>query len=741
MPGAKPAFVALLAALLVVGGCATADIAPSPAPASLAPSPSALAADWHDATLPVEARVDALLSQMTLDEKIGQMTQLQNQAATPADVTSLLLGSVLSGGNGAPVPNDPASWYAMVDAYQQAALATRLGIPILYGVDAVHGANGVVGATIFPHQVGLGAAGDPALVERIGRATAVEMAAVGVRWNFGPVVAVPQDVRWGRTYEGYGEDPAKVSELATAFIRGLQGDDLADPGAAAATPKHFAGDGGTGWGTSTTAGYSIDQGITVVDDATFQAIHLAPYGPAIEAGARIVMTSFSSTAAGKVTGDRHLLTEVLKGELGFTGFVVSDWGAIDQVDPDYLAAVATSISAGVDMAMVPDDARRFGDAVRAGLDSGAIEQGRVDDAVRRILRVKFELGLFEQPMPPEGEASVVGSEANRALAREAVARSQVLLATAPGVLPIDPAAGAVLLAGRGANDIGVQSGGWTITWQGSEGPTTPGTTIRDALAAELGDRLTVATDGVFAPDTHAPHRDRGACRAAVRGGARRLRHAGPAGRRPRGPGAGPAARGPTHRGGHLGPAGDARRDPAVCRRRHRGVAPGHGGRRRGRCPPRRHAVHGHDALHLAPDAVGRAANGEGRRATVRGTRRATASTRRGRRWAPRPVRRPDEASPPARASASARVGGQASPRALRISSIIAPSTGTDAALRVRDGLRRAQHEVPVGGDLVGRLRGQRGMRRLRARPSSRRASSRATSRSRTRCPSSSRSRG
>ena len=215
--------------------------------------------------------MDALLAQMTVDEKIGQMTQIQNASATPADVTTLMLGSVLSGGDGAPVPNDPASWYAMVDGYQQAALATRLGIPILYGVDAIHGVNGVVGATIFPHQVALGAVGDPALVERIGRATATEMAAVGIRWDFGPVVAVPQDVRWGRTYEALRRGSGAGRQLATAFIHGLQGDDLAAPGSAVATPKHFAGDGGTAWGSSTTPGYSIDQGVTSVDDATFRA--------------------------------------------------------------------------------------------------------------------------------------------------------------------------------------------------------------------------------------------------------------------------------------------------------------------------------------------------------------------------------------------------------------------------------------------------------------------------------------
>ena len=484
------------------------QVPPTPAasaasPATASPS-STSAADWHDPTLRVDARVDALLAQMTVDEKIGQMTQLEKGSATPADVTALTLGSVLSGGDGAPQPNDPASWYAMVDAYQRGALATRLAIPMLYGLDAVHGVNGVVGSTIFPHQVGLGASGDADLVGRIGRATATEMAAVGVRWDFGPVVAVPQDVRWGRTYEGYGEDPTLVGKLASAFIAGLRGPDPTATDAAMATAKHFAGDGGTAWGSSTSNGYSIDQGVTTVDEATFRAIHLAPYKAAIDAGVRIVMTSFSSTAAGKVTADRHLVTEVLKGELGFTGFVVSDWGAIDQVDPDYDAAVARSISAGVDMAMVPYDGKRFGDAVRAGLANGTITQARVDDAVRRILRVKFEMGLFEHPMPPAGQTAAVGSAADRALAREAVAKSLVLLKTKPAVLPLDTTKGTVLLAGRGADDVGLQAGGWTISWQGSAGPITPGTTIRAALADRLGGRLGFNALGAFPAGTKAP---------------------------------------------------------------------------------------------------------------------------------------------------------------------------------------------------------------------------------------------
>jgi beta-glucosidase len=485
--------------VLLLGACGSSESSPTPTTVVVPSAP----ADWHDAKQPIEARVEALLAQMTTDEKIGQMTQLEIGSVAPADVTTLMLGSVLSGGGGAPPTNDPASWYAMVDALQQAALATRLGIPMLYGVDAVHGHNNVVGATIFPQQVGLGAANDPDLMQRIGRATAREMAATGIRWDFGPVVAVPQDVRWGRTYEGYGEDPLLVSDMAGAFIRGLQGDDPTATDSAMATAKHFAGDGGTAFGSSTTPGYLIDQGVTDLDEATFRAIHLTPYEAALDAGVRIVMTSFSSTQAGKVTADPHLISEILKGELGFAGFVVSDWAAIDQVDPDYDAAVAKAVSAGVDMAMVPYDGRRFADAVRAGLTSGNILESRVDDAVRRILRVKFEMGLFEHPMPPPGQTAAVGSADDRAIAREAVAKSQVLLKTSPGVLPVDPTKGTVLLAGRGADDIGLQAGGWTITWQGSEGATTPGTTIADALGARLGDRLEYEAGGHFPAGTTA----------------------------------------------------------------------------------------------------------------------------------------------------------------------------------------------------------------------------------------------
>jgi beta-glucosidase len=463
---------------------------------------------WTDATKSVDERVAALLGQMTLDEKIGQMTQVEKNAVDASNTAAFNLGSILSGGGGSPSPNTAQAWYDMIDAYQQAALGTRLGIPILYGVDAVHGHNNVEGATIFPQNVGMGATNDPALVEQVCGATAHEMNATGVRWDFGPVVAVPQDIRWGRTFEGYGETADLVARLGTACIKGLQGSGLGEDGTAAATAKHFIGDGGTAFGSSTTSGpngpYLLDQGVDQVDESTLLKLFLPPYKAAVDSGARIVMTSYSSTTAGKVHGDRHLITDVLKGQLGFTGFVVSDWGGVDQVVPgDYSASVAQAINAGIDMVMVPTDYVRFITTTKSLAQAGTIKQDRIDDAVGRILRVKFEMGLFEKPMPAAGRGSEVGSDANRALARTAVAESAVLLRTRPDVLPIPASGKKVLLAGPGADDIGIQSGGWTITWQGAAGPTTPGTTLQAALKARLGDSLTFDRNGTFPAGTKA----------------------------------------------------------------------------------------------------------------------------------------------------------------------------------------------------------------------------------------------
>jgi beta-glucosidase len=463
---------------------------------------------WMDASKSVDERVAALLGQMTLDEKIGQMTQIEKNAIDATNAAAFNLGSILSGGGGFPDPNTPQAWYGMVDAYQQAALGTRLAIPILYGVDAVHGHNNVEGATIFPQNVGLGATNDPALVEQVCTATAREMNATGVRWDFGPVVAVPQDIRWGRAFEGYGETTDLVARLGAACIKGLQGSGLSADDTAAATAKHFIGDGGTAFGSSTTSGqngpYLLDQGVDQIDEATVLKLFLPPYQAAVDNGARIVMTSFSSTTAGKVHGDRHLITDILKGQLAFTGFVVSDWGGVDQVVPgDYSASVAQAINAGIDMVMVPTDYVRFITTMKSLAQAGTIKQDRIDDAVSRILRVKFEMGLFEKPMPAAGKESEVGSDADRAIARTAVAESAVLLRTSPNVLPIPASGKKVLLAGQGADDIGIQSGGWTITWQGSAGQTTPGTTLQAALKARLGDSLTYDRNGTFPAGTKA----------------------------------------------------------------------------------------------------------------------------------------------------------------------------------------------------------------------------------------------
>ncbi len=437
---------------------------------------------YQDPALPIAERVEDLLSRMSLDEKIGQMVLIEKNSMRLGDITRYGIGALLSGGGGYPVPNTPEAWADMVGDFQAFALQTRLGIPLLYGVDSVHGHNNLWGAVIFPHNIGLGAAGDPALVERIGRATAVETAATGIYWNYAPVLAVPQDIRWGRTYEGYGEDPALVAALGAAYLRGLQGEDLAAPDTILATPKHFVGDGGTTWGTPTTAGYLLDQGITEVDEATLRAVHLAPYLDAIDAGAMSIMVSFSSWGGLKMHAQRYLLTDVLKGELGFQGFLVSDWAGISQVDDDYYQALVTAINAGIDMNMVPGNYTGAIALMRQAVQSGDISEERIDDAVRRILTVKFMLGLFEHPYPEPSLLAEIGSAEHRALAREAVARSLVLLKNDDETLPIPVQTPVILVGGVAAHDVGVQSGGWTVEWQGIVGIDLPGTSIVEGIA-------------------------------------------------------------------------------------------------------------------------------------------------------------------------------------------------------------------------------------------------------------------
>lgn len=474
--------MAVLSAALLVAACSRFDSVDDPVSPTAA---DGIDRNYLDPSLDIDERVDLLVGQMTQAEKFGQMTQVEEHSLGVGDVARLGLGSVLHGGGSIRPQGDVEAWRTAVLARQKDAVDnTRLGIPLLYGVDAVHGFGGMYGATVFPHQIGLGATDNPGLVTDIGVATAQELSAAGIRWNFGPMLAVPSDVRWGRTYESYSQDPAIVARLGVAYIRGLQSPDLSDPSAVLATPKHFVGDGSTVFGSSTqniTRPYLLDQGNAPADATMLRDTLVPPYEAAFDAGARSVMATFSSWGGQKVHADASLLTDTLRGDLGFTGFVVSDWGGCDQVNPaDYADSIAQCINAGVDMVMTPYDGPAFQAALAKGVDSGAISQERIDEAVSRVLTVKFEMGLFANPYPDPTAAAVVGSDEHRAIARRAVQGSQVLLKN-DGALPIPSGARTIAVVGNGANDIGLQSGGWTQSWQGDAGDVIPGTTIGEGI--------------------------------------------------------------------------------------------------------------------------------------------------------------------------------------------------------------------------------------------------------------------
>jgi beta-glucosidase len=455
-----------------------------------APSPAEQAAS-QSGDGGVDGRVAALLARMTLAEKIGQMTQVEKNAisANPDDIRRLGIGSLLSGGGQAPASNTKEAWADMTDGFQRLALESRLGIPLIYGIDAIHGHNNLKDAVIFPHDIGLGAARDPELVRAVARATAEEVAATGIRWDFAPVVAVPQDIRWGRTYEAFGEDTELVSQLTRAYVEGLQGSGLGaragDDGRAVvlATPKHYVGDGGTRIGTGREQ--LLDRGDTQLDEATLRSVHLPPYRAAIAAGAESIMVSYSSWNGLKMHAHEYLLTEVLKGELGFQGFLISDWMALDELGGSERDNIKTAILAGLDMVMVPTAYASFIRHLTSLVESGEIPMARIDDAVRRILRVKMRLGLFERPFADRGLLATVASEGHRRIAREAVARSQVLLKNTAALLPLSKRLKALFVAGEGADDIGLQCGGWTIDWQGRKGPITAGVSLLDGLRAAV----------------------------------------------------------------------------------------------------------------------------------------------------------------------------------------------------------------------------------------------------------------
>jgi beta-glucosidase len=469
-----------------------------------------------------DAQVKKLLVQMTLEEKIGQMTQAdQEHIKDLNDIEKYFLGSVLSGGNSDPKDgNSLEAWTDLYDRCQRHALKTRLGIPILYGVDAVHGHNNVLGAVIFPHNIGLGCTRNPALIEKVARVTAEEVLSTGINWTFAPCVTVPQDERWGRTYEGFSEDPNLVAVLGSAAIRGLQGRDMGDPLSILACAKHYVGDGGTtarlGSRTRTSQrsaasqssrGVRLDQGDTQVEEQILRRIHLAPYVAAIKAGVGTIMPSYSSWNGQKCSGHKYLLTDVLKNELGFEGFLISDYRAINQLDRDYKTAIAKSINAGMDMGMIPSEYKEFSKNLKELVNEGTVPMSRIDDAVTRILRVKFAMGLMDKKRSfladssrrsvPERDRNLhktFGSIKHRQVARQAVRQSIVLLKNEHKTLPISKQARRIHVAGKNADDLGSQCGGWTIRWQGGPGNITPGgTTILTAIKNTVRHRRTNVT--------------------------------------------------------------------------------------------------------------------------------------------------------------------------------------------------------------------------------------------------------
>ncbi|WP_062732773.1 glycoside hydrolase family 3 protein [Sphingobium abikonense] len=502
-------FAALfLTSALALTGAASAQQAPVVAAAARA-NPAA----WPKAHSPAaitdaatERAIDALLARMTIEQKVGQVVQGDISSVTPADLARYPLGSILAGGNSGPYGDeraDAATWARMVGDYRAASLKAGAGIPILFGVDAVHGHSNVPGATIFPHNIGLGATHDPDLIHRIGQATAAEIAGSGIEWTFAPTLAVPQDLRWGRSYEGYAADPALVKSYATAMVDGLQGKLM--PGKplgslrVAATAKHFLADGGTKNGK--------DQGDAQISESDLIRTHAQGYPAAIDAGALTVMASFSSWNGVKNHGNPTLLTDVLKGRMGFEGLIVGDWNGHGQIPGCTVTDCAAALNAGLDLYMAPDSWKGLFDSLVRDVRAGKVSQARLDDAVRRNLRVKYKLGLMGKTQVERGDPAQLGAPDHLAIAREAVAKSLVLLKNEGSVLPIKPGA-KVLVAGAGADNMAMQAGGWTITWQGTDTTAadfprgqTIGRAIVDAVTATGGSaHIDAAGDAQDRPD-------------------------------------------------------------------------------------------------------------------------------------------------------------------------------------------------------------------------------------------------
>ncbi|HCC05090.1 TPA: beta-glucosidase [Patescibacteria group bacterium] len=447
---------------------------------------------YKNSQTPVEDRITDLMSYMTLDEKIGQMALVEKGSVSDLeDVNTYAFGAILSGSGSKPEKNTFEGWRMMVQEFTSTSRASRLGIPILYGVDAIHGHSNVPGATLFPHSIGLGASGNESLVYEVAQATGKELIATGITWSYSPTLDMPEDIRWGRTYESFSDDPVLVGRLGVAYVQGMHSATGQDSSKVLATAKHYLGLGGMQWNTSSSKDYFIDQGVTPPDETKLRTTYLAPFTEVISAGVHTVMVGLNSWGSTKLAAERYLLTDLLKSELGFEGFLVSDWYGVYEIPgSDYRAAI-TAIRAGVDMVMLPFDYKPFIYNVRNAVLRKEIPIERIDDAVRRILRVKFTMGLFDTMQIPQPLSDEDLFE-HKTLARQAVRESLVLLKDPQGLLPLHSNSSTTIrITGSAADNIGRQAGAWTIEWQGVDGNWIPGaTSILQGLRGVAGPNVT-----------------------------------------------------------------------------------------------------------------------------------------------------------------------------------------------------------------------------------------------------------
>ena len=451
---------------------------------------------YLDENQPIEMRVADLLSYMTLEEKIGQMALVEkNSIKEQNDIAAYHLGALLSGAGAKPIKNTPEGWKEMIDGYQATAKQSRLGIPLLYGVDAIHGHAHVPTATVFPHAIGLGATNNPKLVKSVAQATAEELFATGVNWSFSPNLDQPRDIRWGRVYEAFSDDPNLVRALGVAYLEGLQINPAADDEIfILATPKHYLGLGGMGWNTSLNKNFKVDQGVTLEDEVLLRSHYLPPFAAAVDAGALSVMVGLNTWGDKRMVLQKELLTDILKEELGFKGFLVSDWYGIHEGRKNTFWASVQAINAGIDMAMLPFDYRAFVRHLKWANWLGLVSDERIDDAVGRILYAKFALGLFDDNRNIIPPTSIPNTD-HKMLAREAVAQSLVLLKNESSLLPLSPDTPYILIAGSAAHNIGRQMGAWSVEWQGIDGnQSVVGTSVLEGIIDHVSSKTKVEYD-------------------------------------------------------------------------------------------------------------------------------------------------------------------------------------------------------------------------------------------------------